>query len=198
MIAYIEGKITYKSPTCIYLDINGLGYEVQISLHTYEQIQSLETCKLHTHLHIKEDAHTLYGFYTKDEKEMFLSLISVSGVGAATTRVILSGMKPEEIQAAILDENVKMLKSVKGIGVKTAKRIILDLKDKLTKNTIVSTDSQYSVISSNNNISNDALEALVALGISKNMASKAIKRALKANAGIDNVELLIKQALKNI
>lgn len=198
MIAYIKGKITYKSPTCVFLDINGLGYEVQISLHTYSQIQSLQECKLHTHLHIKEDAHTLYGFYEEEEKTMFLALLAVSGVGAATTRVILSGMKPEEIKTAIVAEDVKTLQSIKGIGAKTAKRIILELKDKLLKSGAASLSSPLQGASSGNSLSADALNALLALGITRNMADKAIKGALKTENASSSLESLIKEALKNI
>lgn len=198
MIAYIEGSITYKSPTCVYLDVNGLGYEVQISLHTYSQIQSLRQCKLLTHLHIKEDAHTLYGFFEEEEKNMFLALLSVSGVGAATTRVILSGMKPDEIQAAILEENVKMLESIKGIGAKTAKRIILELKDKLIKSGTTSLSSPMQSASSGNSLAADALNALLALGIARGVADRAIKKAMKAGQAGSSLENLIKEALKNI
>jgi len=198
MIAYVSGKITYKSPTCIYMDLNGLGYEVQISLNTYEKIQALDRCKLLTYLHIKEDAHTLYGFYEEGEKEMFLSLISVSGVGAATTRMILSGMKPEEIQRAIIDEDAKTLQSIKGIGTKTAKRIILELKDKLLKSDNIPLPSPTLSKTSGNSLASDALNALLALGIGRSMADKAIKKALKSGEATNSVEDLIKKALKNI
>ncbi len=198
MFAYIQGKITYKSPTCVYIDIDGLGYEVQISLNTYEKIQSLQECKLHTYLHIKEDAHTLYGFFSEEEKEIFLLLISVSGVGAATTRMILSGMKTTDIQEAIINEDVKTLQGIKGIGAKTAKRIILELKDKLAKNSILSSEPEISSLSSNNHFSQDALNALLALGINKNMANKAIKKVIKSGEEIVDLESFIKKALKNI
>lgn len=198
MIAYIAGKITYKSPTCVYLDVNGLGYEVQISLNTYSQIQALSQCKLLTYLHIKEDAHTLYGFFEEEEKNMFLALLSVSGVGAATTRVILSGMRPDEIQSAIVEENVKTLESIKGIGAKTAKRIILELKDKLLKSGATALSSLTQPASTGNSLSADALNALLALGIARNAADRAIKKALKAETAGNSLENLIKEALKNI
>lgn len=198
MIAYVEGKLTYKSPTCVHVDVNGLGYEVQISLNTYSHIQESESCKLLTYLHIKEDAHTLYGFFDEAEKSMFLSLISVSGVGAATTRVILSGMKPHEIQSAIIDENVKLLESIKGIGAKTAKRIILELKDKLVKSGAAAFSSPQTIANLNNTLPADALNALLALGIARNAADKAIRKALKNMGEPGSLEGLIKEALKNI
>ena len=133
MIAYIDGIITYQSPAVIHLEVNGLGYEVQISLHTYSRIQGMQRCKLHTYLHIKEDAHTLYGFFEESEKHIFLQLLGVSGIGASTARMILSSVQPAEIQRAIVQENEKLLESIKGIGAKTAKRIILELKDKMVK-----------------------------------------------------------------
>jgi len=198
MIDYLEGKITFKSPTVIYMNVNGIGYEVQISLNTFEKIEPLDTCSLHTYLLVKEDALTLYGFYDPEEKEIFLSLISVSGVGAATARMILSGMKPQEVQNAIIEENVTALKSVKGIGVKTAKRMILELKDKLLKSGINPLPSQGIQDSSPGNLKADAFNALMSLGISRNMADKAIKRALKDEENITGVEDLIKKALKNL
>ncbi len=198
MIAYVEGKFTYKSPTCVYIDVNGLGYEVQISLNTYSQIQELEKGKLLTYLHIKEDSHTLYGFFDKAEKDLFLLLISVSGVGAATTRMILSGMKPHEIQSAIIDENAKLLESIKGIGAKTAKRIILELKDKLIKSGIFSEKATETIPTLNNTLQSDALNALLALGIARSAADKAIRKALKNMGTPDSLEGLIKGALKNI
>ncbi len=192
MIAYIDGKLTHKSPALVHIEVNGLGYEVQISLNTYSKIQSLNTCRLHTYLHIKEDAHTLYGFFDIAEKEVFLDLLSVSGVGASTARMILSSMQPEEVQRAILQENEKVLEQVKGIGAKTAKRLILELKDKLSKHKDA---IQISAITSNT-ITEDALNALIALGIARHAAETAISKAMKTVPRILSLEELVKQSLK--
>jgi holliday junction DNA helicase RuvA len=194
MIAYLEGNITYKSPALIYLEVNGVGYEVQISLNTYASIQHLQQCKLLTFLHIKEDAHTLYGFYEETEKMVFLLLLSVSGVGAATARMILSSMPPEEIQKAIVQEDERLLEKVKGIGAKTAKRIILELKDKIIrqKDNIQIKAKMY------NTIQDDALNALVVLGINRNAAEQAVNKILKQEPQLQNLEELIKKALKNM
>jgi Holliday junction DNA helicase RuvA len=131
MIAYLAGKFSYKNPAVVYVDVNGVGYEVNISLNTWSHIQNLKEGKLFTYLQVKEDAHTLFGFFDTDEKEMFILLISVSGVGAATARMMLSNMRPEEISNAILQANAKLLESVKGIGRKTAERLVLELRDKV-------------------------------------------------------------------
>src|ERR1019366_5248941 len=133
MIAYLSGKFSYKNPTVVYVDVQGVGYEVNISLNTYSHIQKLNEGKLYTYLQIKEDSHTLYGFFDAMEKEMFVMLISVSGIGAATARMMLSHLKPEEINKAILQNNVPLLESVKGIGRKTAERLVLELRDKISK-----------------------------------------------------------------
>lgn len=194
MIAYIEGKLTYKSPAVVYMDVQGLGYEVQISLHTYSRIQSLERCRLLVFLHIKEDAHTLYGFFDEREKQLFLQLISVSGVGASTARMILSSMQPEEIQTAILQENEKILERIKGIGAKTAKRIILELKDKMLKQK----DMPDQLISTSNTLQVDALNALLALGIARPAAEAALQKALRNAADTGSVEEVIKQSLRNL
>jgi len=196
MIAYLEGKLTYKTPALVYIDIQGLGYEVQISLNTYSKIQHLETCKLLTYLHIKEDAHTLYGFFEEAEKQMFLHLIGVSGIGASTARMMLSSLQPADIQRAILMENEKMLEGVKGIGAKTAKRVILELKDKMKR---VQPETVHLSATPNNTTEEDALNALVTLGIARNMAEQAIRKVLKADSGLLNdLEDLIKKALKSL
>lgn len=194
MIAYIDGKLTYKSPACVYLDVNGLGYEVQISLNTYSRIQTLEKCKLHTYLHIKEDAHTLYGFFEENEKNIFLQLISVSGIGASTARMILSAMKPDEVRVAIMGENEKLLESIKGIGSKTAKRLILELKDKMGK----MEEMQTLVSPQNNTLQQDALNALLALGIARPAADNAIRKVMRNFSEKESLETLIKDALKNL
>ncbi len=196
MIAYLNGKLAYKSPTLVHLDVNGVGYEVQISLHTWSQIQQLETCKLLTFVHIKEDAHTMYGFFDDAERSMFLQLIGVSGIGASTARMMLSSLHPEDIQRAILMENEKMLEGVKGIGAKTAKRLILELKDKMKKHG--REDVLHLSVTSHNTIQDDALNALVTLGIARNMAEQAVQRVLKAEPQLNELEVLIKKSLKSL
>jgi Holliday junction DNA helicase RuvA len=195
MIAYLNGKLAYKSPALVHLDVNGIGYEVQISLNTYSRIQNMESCKLLTFLQIKEDAHTLYGFFEEAERSLFLLLISVSGVGANTARMMLSSLQPEDIQRAIMMENERMLESVKGIGAKTAKRIILELKDKMTKHKDTGTHLSATV---NNTMHEDALNALITLGIARNMAESAIQRVMKNEPLLQNLEELIKKALKSL
>lgn len=194
MIAYLSGKFAHKTPTVVYMDVHDVGYEVNISLNTYSQIQQLNEGKLFTYLQIKEDAHTLYGFFDAIEKEMFVLLISVSGVGAATARMMLSGMKPEEISNAILMKHTSVLEGVKGIGRKTAERLVLELKDKVSK---ISTSSQGNK-PVGNTFGQDALNALVALGISRPVAEQAIKKIITIEPSINSLETLIKKALKAI
>ena len=174
MYAYLQGKFTLKNPAQVYLDINGVGYEVNISLNTYSSIQQLEEGKLFTYLQIKEDSHTIYGFFDKSEKEIFVQLIGVSGIGAATARMMLSNLKPDEIISAIAQGNVRLLESIKGIGKKTAERLVLELRDKVTK---INIDLNIPV-SAGNNIQQDALNALVALGISRTQAETSIKKII--------------------
>lgn len=194
MIAYLSGKFSYKNPAVVYVDVNGVGYEVNISLNTYTHIQQLAQGKLFTYLQIKEDAHTLYGFFDQAEKDMFVLLISVSGVGAATARMMLSSMKPEEISNAIQMKKTAALESVKGIGHKTAERLVLELKDKVSK--ISSSVGENSLVG--NTFDQDALNALVALGIARPVAEQAIKKILVSEPSINNLETLIKKALKSI
>ncbi|MEO6406155.1 MAG: Holliday junction branch migration protein RuvA [Ferruginibacter sp.] len=194
MYAYLEGKFTYKSPAMVYVDINGVGYETHISLNTYSSIQSLEKGKLYTWLQVKEDGHVLFGFFDRGEKEIFLQLISVSGVGAATARMMLSSLKPQEVAAAIIQGNVKLLESVKGIGRKTAERLVLELKDKVQKHT----PGAEGLMPTGNNIPQDALNALIALGISKPLAEQSIQKIIRAEPGNLHLEDLIKKALKVI
>ncbi|WP_440133743.1 Holliday junction branch migration protein RuvA [Chitinophaga sancti] len=195
MIAYLNGKLSYKSPAMVHLDVQGVGYEVQISLNTYSRIQGMDSCKLLTYLHIKEDAHTLYGFSDDAERQIFLLLIGVSGIGANTARMMLSSLQPEDIQRAIAMENAKMLESIKGIGAKTAQRVILELKDKIKKQKDV--DHQISVVV-NNTMQEDALNALVTLGIARNVAEQAINKVLKAEPQLQDLEGLIKKSLKSL
>jgi holliday junction DNA helicase RuvA len=193
MIAYLSGKFSYKNPAVVYVDVQGVGYEVNISLNTYSHIQRLNEGKLYTYLQIKEDAHTLYGFFDTMEKEMFVMLISVSGVGAATARMMLSNMKPDEISKAIAQNNARLLESVKGIGRKTAERLVLELKDKITK--LPSVSSLEAV--GGNTLEQDALNALVALGIARPVAEQSIKKIVISSPA-NTLEELIKKALKAI
>lgn len=194
MYAYLEGKFTLKNPAQVYVDIHGVGYELNISLNTYAHIQNLEQGKLYTYLQIKEDGHTLYGFFDKGEKEMFIQLISVSGVGAATARMMLSHLKPDEVSKAIVQNNVKLLESVKGIGKKTAERLVLELRDKVNK---AATDLTIPA-TAGNRLQQDALNALVSLGILRPQAETAIQKIIQVDSDITNLEELIKKALKAI
>ncbi|MHA6246818.1 Holliday junction branch migration protein RuvA [Pontibacter sp. CAU 1760] len=195
MIAYIDGKLTYKDPTYVILDVGGVGYQVKISLSTYASLPDGERCKLHTFLHIKEDAHTLYGFTTGAEKDLFLLLISISGVGPNTGLMILSSLSVDEVQQAILREDVRTIQHVKGIGAKTAQRIILELKDKVKKEAML-TDSLVPAAAHNTNRA-EALSALVTLGFAKNVAEKTLDAIIKREGGNLSVEELIKFALKS-
>lgn len=192
MIASIDGKLTYKSPAYIIIEVGGIGYQVKISLSTYSQLEEGERCKLHTHLHIKEDAHTLYGFKDPLEKKLFLDLISISGVGPATALIVLSSISVLEFHQAIVDEDVKTIQSIKGIGPKTAQRIILELKDKFKKEEIPLENHQVSM---HTKVRSEALAALLTLGIPKLAAEKNIDKILKENSEI-KLEELVKQALK--
>jgi len=196
MIAYLSGKITFKSPTHILLETGGLGYMVKISLNTFEKIQSLESCVLHTTLIVKNENQSvtgfdLYGFHGEAEKELFEKLISVSGVGAATARMMLSAFKPAEIKSAILTENEPLIQSVKGIGPKMAKRLIFELKDKIGQSSAASNLSG----TPNNRMREEALFALLALGFNRQAIEKVLAKLLAAG-GQDSVEALIKEALK--
>ena len=192
MFAFLKGEFVHKSPAMVQVDVNGVGYEVQISLNTYSRIQGLERGMLLTHLQIQEDKHTLFGFYEPAEKEMFLQLLSVGGVGAATARMMLSSLRPEEISRAILQGNTKMLESIKGIGKKSAERIILELKDKVGKG---GQESNISPVLSNS-LEQDALNALISLGIARNTGEQAIKKVVTAEPELKQVEDIIKKALK--
>ena len=194
MIAYVKGDFIYKSPAVVHVDVNGLGYEVQISLNTYLHIQSLSKGILYTFLHIKEDAHTLYGFFEVAEKEMFVQLIGISGVGASTARMMLSSMKPDEITRAILQGNAKALESIKGIGRKSAERIILELRDKLGRQSLETNISPML----NNTSEQDALHALISLGIPRTAGEQAIRKVLSSSPIPEKVEDIIKQALKTL
>jgi len=192
MIAFVKGIFVHKSPAVVHVDVNGLGYEVQISLNTFTSIQSLPQGLLYTHLHIREDAQVLYGFFDMKEKELFIQLIGVNGIGAGTARVMLSSLKPDEIIRAIVQGNVKQLESIKGIGKKTAERVVLELRDKLSKQ---SSETNIAALV-NNTLEHDALNALMALGIARNGAEQAIRKVLFAAPATTQVEDIIKQALK--
>ena len=193
MIAYLKGNFVHKSPAVVQVEVSGVGYEVQISLNTYSKIQQLEKGMLHTSLLIREDAHILYGFFDLAEKEMFLQLISVSGIGASSARVMLSYMKPDELAGAIVQGDTRTLEGIKGIGKKTAERMVLELRDKLTKNPIESNNWPMK----NNTLQQDALNALTALGINRQAASQALEKTIAAESNL-SVEELIKKALRTL
>jgi holliday junction DNA helicase RuvA len=192
MIAYLRGDFVLKTPALVHMDVGGVGYELQISLNTFSQIQQLERGILRTYLHIREDAHILYGFFEQAEKELFIQLITVSGVGASTARMMLSSMRPEELIRAITQGNIKQLESIKGIGKKSAERIILELKDKLARN---KGESNISALIGNS-LEQDALDALITLGIARPAAEQAIKKVTLGASGTEKVEEVIKKALK--
>jgi Holliday junction DNA helicase RuvA len=194
MYAYIKGELVQKNPAFVVVENNGIGYLVNISLNSYTQIQNEKTVKLHTYLHITEDAHTMYGFAEESEKILFQQLISVSGVGCSTARMILSSILPHEIQQAIIQENEKLLERIKGIGPKTAKRMILELKDKMMKITDIKNVGTNNF--AYNNIQAEALSALMALGFNRTQADSSISKISKARPDINTVEVLIKEALK--
>ena len=194
MIAYLKGKFVHKNPAVVYVDVNGVGYEVQISLNTYSKIQNLEEGILYTYLLIREDAHFLYGFFDMAEKEMFLYLISVSGIGASTARMMLSYMKPDELARAIIQADTKTLEAIKGIGKKTAERMVLELKDKLAKQGLESNISPMK----NNTLHQDALNALTALGINRQTADQAVLKIIQSDPALNKIEDIIKQALKSL
>ncbi|HMV14399.1 MAG: Holliday junction branch migration protein RuvA [Chitinophagales bacterium] len=198
MFAYISGKITYKTPTHIYLDCNGIAYYINISLNTYAAIEKQESVKLYTHLVVREDAHVLYGFYTEEEKNLFLHLISVSGVGPNTARLVLSSMSTQEFQKAIIQADVRLIQSIKGIGPKSAQRLILELKDKLKKDATAEGMDNIAASSSNTLIKEEALAALNMLGFQKAQAEKAVQKSMQENTQIQSVEELIKLSLKNL
>jgi len=193
MIAYLKGDFVYKSPAMVQVEVNGVGYEVHISLNTFSKIQQLDKGILLTSLLIREDAHILYGFFDLAEKEMFQHLFSVSGIGATTARVMLSYMKPEELARAIIQGDTRTLEGIKGIGKKTAERMVLELRDKLAKNPLESNISPMI----NNTLQQDALNALTALGINRVAAGQALEKTLAANPNLP-VEELIKKALRTL
>jgi len=196
MIAYLNGKLTLKTPTYIYIDVNGVGYHANISLNTYSELEALDSAKIYTYLMIREDSHTLYGFFTEEERNLFTLLISVSGIGGNTGRVILSYLSPSEVNTAILSENVAAFNKVKGVGPKTAKRIILDLKDKIAK---ISDDSKVEIVSkASMNVKAEALSALQSLGFHKTIIEKKLDHVMKSTESALTVEDVIKEVLRQL
>ncbi|MFD1140621.1 Holliday junction branch migration protein RuvA [Larkinella insperata] len=197
MIAYITGKVTHKDPTLTILEANGIGYEIHVSLYTSTALPKLgESFKLHTYQHIREDANILYGFGNLDEKSLFMDLISVSGIGPNTALTMLSTLSPTELRQAILMENIKAIQSIKGIGGKTAQRVILELRDKMKKAGIMAQADGPTYRMSANPVRDEALAALVTLGIPKPVAEKSLETILKREGEDLSVEQLIRLALK--
>lgn len=194
MYAYIDGKLTFKNPAYVVVEAGGVGYHINISLNTYSSLGDAERCKLYTWLHVKEDGHTLYGFADEGERRLFLHLISVSGIGPNTGRMILSSITPVEIQTAIVKADYPLIQRIKGLGLKTAQRLVLELQDKLKKEGV---DSLISM-PQHNTVKDESLSALVMLGFAKQTAEKTIDQILKTTEGTLSVEQLIKQALKNL
>ncbi|MDG1297452.1 MAG: Holliday junction branch migration protein RuvA [Saprospiraceae bacterium] len=196
MIRYLNGPISFKTPSYIIVEAGGVGYEVNISMYTYAKVEPLERVKIHTYLHIKEDSHTLYGFFEDVERKMFTLLISVSGIGPNTAMTIFSGMNPEEVQASILSEDTAAFNRVKGIGPKTAKRIILDLKDKVKKQ--FGSDITIPVGSNVSPARQEAISALIALGFNRIVVQKAVNKVLRDDPSIQGAEQIIRSALKQL
>ena len=192
MIGYLKGDLTFKDPTFVIIDVNGVGYEVKISLYTFAKIKDLETCMLHTYLYVKEDAQILYGFFDREEKSTFLQLLSINGVGPNTALMINSSLTVDELKNAIVNEDVMVIQKVKGIGNKTAHRIILELKDKIRKEGFDASAPKPQ----GRNIRSEALSALVTLGINRNVAEKSVIEILKQKGSDISVEDLIKLVLK--
>ena len=193
MITHVKGRLVEKTPTSVVIESNGIGYLINISLNTFSQIPDNENLKLYTHLQIKEDSHTLYGFYTIKEREIFRLLISVNGIGSNIARTMLSSISPEQIIDAISRENVSLIQSVKGIGSKTAQRVIIDLRDKILK----VYDLDEGITSSNNTNKEEALSALEVLGINKRSSERLVDKIVLESPDI-SVESIIKETLKNL
>ncbi|MCF8370529.1 MAG: Holliday junction branch migration protein RuvA [Bacteroidales bacterium] len=193
MFEFIQGKLFKLTPACAVLENRGIGYFINISLHTFSAIQGKADCQLFIHEVIREDVHLLFGFFTETERDIFRHLISVSGIGPNTGRMILSSMSPDEVRHAILSGNVDQIKSVKGIGVKTAQRLIIDLKDKVGK----SDEQAEFFIEGSNTIRDEALSALIMLGFAKSAVEKVIWKIVKQESNL-TVEQLIKKALKQL
>ena len=195
MITHLEGRLVEKTPTYIVIDCNGVGYWVNISLNTFSQLPDSERVKVYTYLQVKEDAHTLFGFFDKSERELFTLLISVSGVGAATARVMLSSLSPTQLRSAIINNEVRTIQSAKGIGAKTAQRIILDLREKVLK---LSEDPSLPTLPQGQPHKEEALAALEVLGYPRKTAEGVVGKILSQSSEELSVEKLIKQALKQL
>ncbi|MBZ9631024.1 Holliday junction branch migration protein RuvA [Salegentibacter sp. LM13S] len=193
MIHHLKGQLIEKNPTYLVIACNGVGYMVNISLHTFSLIPASENISIYTHLHVKEDSHTLYGFYQKSERDIFRLLISVSGVGTSTARTMLSSLEPNQVKDAIANGDVPTIQSVKGIGAKTAQRVILDLKDKILK--VYGDDEVF--VPKDNTIKEEALSALETLGFARKQATRVVDKIMK-DATNPTVESIIKMALKNL
>ena len=193
MITHIQGKLVEKTPTHVIIDCNGIGYFVNISLHTFSQIPDQEAIKVSTHLQVKEDSHTLYGFISASEREIFRLLISVSGIGANTARTMLSSLTPKQIREGIAVGDVALIQSVKGIGLKTAQRVIIDLKDKVLK----IYDIDETSLTQNNTNKDEALSALEVLGFMKKQSERIVDKIVGSSPDA-TVEFIIKEALKNL
>lgn len=193
MIAYIQGKLVEKTPTEVVIDCGGVGYHINISLHTYSLLPSADFVKLYTHVQIKEDAHTLFGFMEKTEREIFKMMLSVSGIGASIARTMLSSLEPKQIIQSIASGDVATIQSVKGIGTKTAQRVIIELKDKVLK---LYDLEEVSLVQNNTN-KDEALSALEVLGFMRKAAEKVVEKIARENPDA-TVEFIIKQALKNL
>ncbi len=194
MYAYIDGKLTYKCPAYVIIEAGGVGYQLHISLHTFVAVKDQEKCKLYVWQHVKEDAHTLYGFAEEGEKRLFLHLISVNGIGPGTGRMMLSSISPIEIQEAIIKGDIDQIKRIKGIGPKSAQRLIIELQDKLQK------EGSGTLITMpvNNTARDEALSALIMLGFAKTAADKTIDNVMKSSTETLSVEQIIKTALKSL
>lgn len=193
MITHIQGKLVEKNPTDVVIDCNGVGYLLNISLHTYSQIPDKENIKLFTHLQVREDSHTLFGFSSLAEREIFRLLISVSGIGASTARTMLSSLTPKQVREGIASEDVNLIQSIKGIGLKTAQRTVIELKDKILK----VYDIDEVSVSQDNTAKDEALSALEVLGFNKKQAERAIDKFISSKPEA-KVETIIKEALKNL
>lgn len=195
MIDFVKGKLVHKDPAFVVIETGGLGYRIGISLNTFSALGANENVKLHTYFHVKEDVQALYGFFQESEREVFKALISISGIGPTSALVVLSSLNPEELKQAILMEDVRTIQSVKGIGAKTAQRVVLELKDKVGK-----LDAQGTLnISSNtyNTKREEALSALITLGVAKSAAEKAVDKFLKQSGNEATLEEIIKAVLKS-
>ena len=196
MIAFLKGKLVHRDPTFVIVDVQGVGYQLQISLQTFSEIKEQENVMLHTHLNIREDAHVLFGFSSQAEKKLFQQLISVNGVGPSTAIIMLSYMNSNELKSAIVREDAASLQAIKGIGGKTAQRVIIELRDKLKKESWEETQPAIS-LGPHNTMRNEALSALLTLGLPKAAAEKSVDTVLKKSGNTITLEDLVKQALKN-